>query len=54
MWTAVVRFAPSKERSMLKSTYESLLSDHDQHIFETLVPATHYLRQVLTCASTIC
>jgi transposase len=33
---------------MLKPTYASLLSAQDQQVFDALVPADHYLRQVLT------
>jgi transposase len=33
---------------MLKPTYASLLSEQDQQVFDALVPADHYLRQVLT------
>jgi hypothetical protein len=54
MCAAVVRFAPSKERTMLKSSYGSPLSEQDQHIFETLVPATHYLWQVLAVVNFEC
>jgi transposase len=31
---------------MLRASYVPMLSDHDQLIFDTLVPAYHYLRQV--------
>jgi hypothetical protein len=31
---------------MLRASYASMLSDQDQLIFDTLVPADHYLRQV--------
>jgi hypothetical protein len=31
---------------MLRANYTSMLSDQDQLIFDTLVPADHYLRQV--------
>jgi transposase len=31
---------------MLKPTYDSALTDQDQLIFDTLIPADHYLRQV--------
>ena len=33
---------------MLRSSYAPMLSDQDQLIFNTLVPADHYLRQVNT------
>ena len=33
---------------MLKPTYASLLSAQDQQVFDALVPADHYLRQMLT------
>lgn len=33
---------------MLKQTYDATLSDHDQQVFDALVPTDHYLRQVLT------
>lgn len=48
MWAAVVRFAPSKERAMLKPTYASLLRKQDLQVFDALVPTNHYLRQELT------
>lgn len=32
---------------MLKPTYASVLNEHDQQVFDALVPADHYLRQVL-------
>jgi hypothetical protein len=31
---------------MLRSSYAPMLSEQDQLIFDTLVPADHYLRQV--------
>jgi transposase len=33
---------------MLKPTYDATLSEQDQQVFDALVPADHYLRQVLT------
>lgn len=33
---------------MLKPTYDATLSEQDQQVFDVLVPANHYLRQVLT------
>jgi transposase len=36
----------SKEEPMLKANYDPRLSDQDRLIFDTLIPADHYLRQV--------
>lgn len=33
---------------MLKPTYDATLSEQDQQVFDALVPADHYVRQVLT------
>src|SRR5262245_56168135 len=42
----MVGSAPLKEQPMLKTNYDPMLSDQDRLIFDTLIPADHYLSQV--------